>query len=254
MADPHPSGRPGALLYEGKAKRVFEVVPADESEAGSQLWLEFKDSLTAFNALKKGSFQAKGAINRDIAALIFAHLQAHGVLTHFVASEGEREMRVLKLEMILLEVVVRNRLAGSTAKKFSLAEGTPLETPLVEFFYKNDSLNDPFISDEQALMLKVASLEELSALKKQALHINSLLRELFGRAQIELIDFKIEFGRDSQGVIYLADEISPDSCRLWDEVTSEKLDKDRFRRDMDRIEESYREVLKRLRGQNAHRS
>ncbi len=230
----------GSLIYEGKAKRVFEV------PGSGQLWLEFKDSLTAFNALKKGSFNEKGAINRNIASLVFRFLEKRGIRTHWLGDEGQVEMRTRKLDMILLEVVVRNVLAGSTAKKFALPEGTPLEQPLVEFYFKKDELADPFISDEQALMLKVASVSELVELKRLGLQVNAALLELFSEIGIRLIDFKIEFGRDSAGQIILGDEISPDSCRLWDEKTQEKLDKDRFRRDLGQVEESYREVLTRL--------
>lgn len=232
----------GELLYEGKAKKIFSI--PGESET---LWVEFKDSLTAFNALKKGEFGSKGVVNRKIASMIFRYLNRQGVGNHWISDEGERSMICRKVTIIPLEVVVRNKLAGSTAKKFNFEEGTPLETPLVEFFYKNDELGDPFLSDEQAMMLKAAeSYEQLKELKDQARIINVHLRTLFQEAGIELIDFKLEFGVDAGGKILLADEISPDSCRLWDLETGEKLDKDRFRRDLGQVEESYLEVSKRI--------
>ncbi len=228
----------GAQLYEGKAKRIFEVVGRPEL-----LWQEFKDSLTAFNALKKGSFENKGSVNRDITSLVFRFLKKHGVSSHWVMDVGDHEQVTQKLEMLKVEVVVRNILAGSTAKKFGLEEGTPLENPLTEFFYKDDALGDPFISDEQALMLKIVPRQEdLEELKTSALEVNRALIEFFGGVGLDLVDFKIEFGRDPQGQIVLADEVTPDSCRLWDRVTKEKMDKDRFRRDLGQVKESYEKV------------
>lgn len=232
----------GKLLYEGKAKRIHEV--PGESE---MVLMEFKDSLTAFNALKKGSFEDKGPVNRDIASLIFAHLRQRGIASHWVRDEGDRGMVARRVEIIPLEVVVRNVLAGSTAKKFGIEEGRTLAGPLVEFYYKNDELQDPFISDDQILMLGFANEEQIRTLKAQALEVNKALKELFGEAGLKLVDFKIEFGRDPQGKILLADEITPDCCRLWDEATGEKMDKDRFRRDLGRVKESYEDVLSRLR-------
>ncbi len=232
----------GELLYEGKAKRIYKV-PSNENV----LWVEFKDSLTAFNAAKKGSFAAKGILNKQVTSLIFRYLKKAGVMNHWQEDVSDREMICTKLEIIPLEVVVRNRLAGSTAKKFNLEEGTPLAQPLVEFYYKSDPLNDPFISDDQALMLKaVKDREELDELRRQALLIDGLLQKLFAEVGIELIDFKLEFGKTHQGKIILGDEISPDCCRLWDMKSGEKLDKDRFRRDLGRVEESYQEVWQRL--------
>lgn len=232
----------GKLLYEGKAKRIHEV--PGESE---MVLMEFKDSLTAFNALKKGSFEDKGPVNRDIASLIFAHLRQRGIESHWVRDEGDRGMVARRVEIIPLEVVVRNVLAGSTAKKFGIEEGRALPQPLVEFYYKNDELQDPFISDDQILILGFANAEQIRTLKAQALEVNKALKELFGEAGLKLVDFKIEFGRDHQGKILLADEITPDCCRLWDEATGEKMDKDRFRRDLGRVKESYEDVLSRLR-------
>ncbi len=233
----------GALIYEGKAKRLYEAV-------GRPGWViqEFKDSLTAFNAQKKGSFEKKGRINRDITSLVFRYLEKKGVKSHRIADIGETEMLTQKLDMLKVEVVVRNVLAGSTAKKFGIEEGTPLERPLVEFYYKDDALGDPFISDDQALMLKVCrEQKELDELKTLALTVNDALIEFFDAVGLRLIDFKLEFGRHPEtGEILLADEITPDSCRLWDKATGERMDKDRFRRDLGNIKESYEEVAKRL--------
>ncbi|MBX3035134.1 MAG: phosphoribosylaminoimidazolesuccinocarboxamide synthase [Bdellovibrionaceae bacterium] len=230
------------LLYEGKAKKIFRL--AGEPD---HVLMEFKDSLTAFNALKKGSFDSKGPVNRDIASLIFAFLRGRGVDSHWVRDEGERGMVARKVEIIPLEVVVRNVLAGSTAKKLGLEEGRVLPRPLVEFYFKNDELQDPFVSDDQIEILGIASAADLAELKKQALRVNEGLKDLFHRAGLRLVDFKIEFGRDKAGKILLADEITPDCCRLWDEKTNEKMDKDRFRRDLGQVKESYEQVLQRLR-------
>lgn len=235
--------RRGALIYEGKAKRIFAV-------EGHPDWViqEFKDSLTAFNAQKKGSFENKGRLNRDITSLVFRFLSTKGIKSHRIQDFGENDMVTEKLDMLKVEVVVRNVLAGSTAKKFALEEGAPLEKPLVEFYYKEDALNDPFISDDQALMLKVCrEQKELDQLKAMALRVNAGLIEFFGAVGLKLVDFKIELGRHPKtGEIMLADEITPDSCRLWDVKSGERMDKDRFRRDLGNIKESYEEVAKRL--------
>lgn len=234
----------GDLLYEGKAKKMYNVPGQDDL-----VWVEYKDSLTAFNAQKKSSFSGKGAINAAITSLLYARLEKEGVATHFVESVNEHEMVCRKVKVIPLEVVTRNRLAGSTAKKLGQEEGTPLTAPLVEFYYKDDALGDPFISDDQALVMKTVNRrEELDELRNAALKINNVLKKIFLEAGLELIDFKLEFGRTAKGQLLLADEISPDTCRLWDTKTGEKLDKDRFRRDLGRVEESYAEVLKRLKG------
>jgi phosphoribosylaminoimidazole-succinocarboxamide synthase len=232
----------GDLIYEGKAKRIYAVVGQ-----GHVLWQEFKDSLTAFNALKKGEFENKGALNRDMTSLVFRFLKARGIQNHWAGDIGARDMATEKLEMLKVEVVVRNKLAGSTAKKFGLAEGTPLEKPLTEFFFKDDRLGDPFVSDEQALMLKIVETQsELEQLKGRALEINGALIAFFAAAGLDLIDFKIEFGRRAGGEIVLADEITPDSCRLWDQKTNERMDKDRFRRDLGGVKDAYEEVCARL--------
>lgn len=232
----------GPLLYEGKAKRIHSVPGHPEL-----LWQEFKDSLTAFNALKKGEFENKGALNRDMTSMVFRFLAGRGIANHWSCDIGSREMATEKLDMLKVEVVVRNRLAGSTAKKFGITEGAPLEKPLPEFFYKDDALGDPFVSDEQALMLKIVPKQsDLDELKTRALKVNAALIEFFGAAGLELIDFKIEFGRRANGEIVLADEITPDSCRLWDQKTNERMDKDRFRRDLGGVKDAYEEVCARL--------
>ena len=237
-----PSYQRGPLLYEGKAKSIFSVV--DHSQL---LWQEFKDSFTAFNGVKKATMEGKGAINCQIAGSIYRDFAQRGISTHLVVQNSDTTMVTNKLEMIPLEVVVRNRLAGSTAKKFGIAEGSALESPLVEFYYKKDELNDPFISDAQALMLKaVRSPKDLEELKSKALQVNGRLLEIFNEVGVDLVDFKLEYGYDPEGDIVLGDEISPDSCRLWDQKTGEKMDKDRFRRDLGDVLENYREILNRL--------
>lgn len=232
----------GELLYEGKAKKLFSVVGKPQ-----WIWQEFKDSFTAFNGEKKAQIADKGQVNCAIATLIFEKLTQAGVPNHSVATVGPVDMITERLTMIDLEVVVRNILAGSTAKKLGIPEGKVLRVPLVEFYYKKDALGDPFISDDQALLLEVVqNPQDLDQLKTMALQVNQVLQNLFAQAGIDLVDFKIEMGYDSQGNIKLADEISPDSCRLWDSKTQEKMDKDRFRRDLGDVVEYYKEVLKRL--------
>ncbi len=230
------------LLYEGKGKKVFSLKNSDD-----KLWLEFKDQLTAFNAQKKGEFSQKGELNLKIATLIFKFLRRHKIANHYVESVSPFEMIVEKLTMIPLEVVVRNVIAGSLAKKFMMDEGKHLDKPMTEFFYKKDEWNDPFINDDQALMLgAVSDVETLNDLRMLALKVNEGLQELMSAIDIELVDFKLEFGRNSRGQIVLGDEITPDSCRLWDKKSGEKLDKDRFRRDLGNVKEAYAEVWQRL--------
>jgi phosphoribosylaminoimidazole-succinocarboxamide synthase len=232
----------GELLYEGKAKKMFAVQGRPE-----EVWVQYKDSLTAFNAQKKGNFDGKGAINAQITSLLYQKLKSEGVPTHWLADVNPTEMICEKVKIIPLEVVTRNRLAGSTAKKLGKDEGTKIPQPLVEFYFKDDALSDPFVSDDQALMIgAVEKREDLEVLKRAALTINKILRAEFEKAGLELIDFKLEFGRNSKGQIVLADEISPDTCRLWDLKTGDKYDKDRFRRDLGGVEEAYQEVLRRL--------
>jgi phosphoribosylaminoimidazole-succinocarboxamide synthase len=231
----------GQLLYEGKAKKIFDV-PGEPQN----VLMEFKDSLTAFNAQKKGSFDAKGVVNRDIAAWIFKFLDKKGVKSHFLENVGERSMKTRRVEIVPLEVVIRNTLAGSTAKKMGKEEGELLKKPLVEFYFKKDELNDPFVSDDQILAFDITDEKTIIELKRQALMINAALLELFESIGIKLVDFKVEFGKTSSGEIMLADEITPDCCRLWDLKTGEKMDKDRFRRDLGNIDQYYQEVLQRL--------
>jgi phosphoribosylaminoimidazole-succinocarboxamide synthase len=228
------------MLYEGKAKRVWSTEKTDE------VLIEFKDSLTAFNAQKKGSFEKKGEVNCAISELIFKELHNSKVKTHWIEKISETKIRVKNLKIIPLEVVVRNILAGSTAKKMGKDEGAVLKQPLVEFYFKNDELQDPFVSDDQILAFDIADDKTIVNLKMQALKINEILKIVMLKAQFTLVDFKIEFGKDTKGEIYLADEITPDCCRLWDVNTKEKFDKDRFRRDLGKVEESYNVVLSRL--------
>lgn len=228
-------------IYEGKAKKIFAV--QGKTDVVIQ---EFKDQLTAFNAQKVEQMSGKGLLNCQITTLIFKFMQDRGVSTHFMESLSTTSFVTQKLQMIPLEVVVRNVLAGSTAKKFGLQEGIELEKPLLEFYYKDDALNDPFMSDDQALMMKLATEQEIAKIKALALTVNKNMIDLFAACEIRLVDFKIEMGRNAQGEIVLADEISPDSCRLWDKATNEKMDKDRFRRDLGNVLEMYQEVWNRL--------
>lgn len=240
IGDLRGSVKKGDLLYEGKAKKIFSTSDP------KKLIQEFKDSLTAFNAQKKGSFQGKGEINLKITTCIFKFLKARKIQTHFVENIDHQNMIVEKLKMIPLEVVVRNKAAGSFSNRYGIPEGTPLAKTLVEFYYKKDELNDPLMTDDHVLALKLATDSEMKTLKKQALLINKNLKTFFKAVGIELIDFKLEFGKNSKGKIVLADEISPDSCRLWDIKTQEKLDKDRFRRDLGKVEESYALVCEKI--------
>lgn len=227
--------------YEGKAKKVYRVVGKS-----NEVIIEFKDSLTAFNAQKTGSFAGKGQVNLELTTVIYNYLTAQGVATHLLKKLNDNELLCKEVHIVPIEVVVRNKLAGSTAKKFGISEGQTLKQPLVEFYYKSDSLQDPFMSDDQALMLGITTPVELVELKSKALQINQSLIGFFQKCGLDLVDFKIEFGRTSEGALVLADEITPDTCRLWDVKTGEKLDKDRFRRDLGNVAESYREVLERI--------
>ena len=233
------------LLYEGKAKRVW-VSEEPGSKTGSEFLLEYKDDLTAFNALKKGSFQGKGDLNCRLAEKIYRFLESQGTPTHLISVEKPGWMRVRKLKMIPLEVVIRNFWAGSLSKRFGKPEGEALPEPLVEFYFKDDALSDPFLSEEQIRVLKLAPGAEVECLKKAALKVNHELKEVFAKARLKLVDFKTEWGFGEDGKLYLADEISPDSCRLWDMETGEKLDKDRFRRDLGGVDSAYQEVWRRL--------
>jgi len=227
------------LLYEGKAKKVFATEDPDV------LIVSYKDDATAFNGLKKGTISGKGAINNRMTNYIFKKLEEKGVPTHLVEELNPRETAVKKVEIVPLEVIIRNFSAGSFAKKMGMEEGVKFRCPTLEFSYKNDDLGDPFINKYYALALGLATEEEIQAITKYAFQVNEVLKEYFDSLNIQLIDFKLEFGR-YHGQIILADEISPDTCRLWDKDTHEKLDKDRFRRDLGKVEDAYQEVFQRL--------
>ena len=227
------------LLYEGKAKKVFATEDPDV------LIVDYKDDATAFNGLKKGTIVGKGAINNRMTNHIFKILETKGVPTHYIEVLSGRETAVKKVEIVPLEVIIRNFSAGSFAKKMGMEEGIKFKQPTLEFSYKNDDLGDPFINKYYALALDLATEEEINAIEKYAFIVNDVMREYFDSLGIELIDFKIEFGR-YHGQIILADEVSPDTCRLWDKETHEKLDKDRFRRDLGNVEDAYQEVFRRL--------
>lgn len=234
------------LVYEGKAKRLYETEDPDV------LRVEYKDSATAFNGVKKAEIEGKGKLNNEISSLIFKRLAEKGVKSHFIRKISEREQLVRRVEIIPLEVVVRNVVAGSLAKRLGLEEGTPVGQPVVEFYYKKDELGDPLITEDHVRLLGIASSEDLQFLRKQALAVNESLKALFAEIGVRLVDFKLEFGRGRDGAILLADEISPDTCRLWDRATNEKLDKDVFRRDLGSLTEVYQEILNRLRGDISH--
>ena len=227
------------LLYEGKAKKVYTTEDPDV------LIVDYKDDATAFNGLKKGTIVGKGAINNRMTNHIFKILETRGVPTHYIEELSDRETAVKKVEIVPLEVIIRNFSAGSFAKKMGMEEGVKFKQPTLEFSYKNDELGDPFINRYYALALGLATEEEIDAITKYAFIVNDVMREYFDSLGIELIDFKIEFGR-YHGQVILADEVSPDTCRLWDKETHEKLDKDRFRRDLGNVEDAYQEVFRRL--------
>lgn len=227
------------LLYEGKAKKVYTTENPDV------LIVDYKDDATAFNGLKKGTIVGKGAINNRMTNFLFKKMEEKGVPTHLVEELSDRETAVKRVEIVPLEVIIRNVAAGSFSKKLAIEEGTKLKCPTLEFSYKNDDLGDPFINSYYALGLGLATQEEIDKITEYAFKVNEVLIDYFKAIGIELIDFKIEFGR-YKGEIILADEISPDTCRLWDINTREKLDKDRFRRDLGNVEDAYQEVFKRL--------
>ncbi len=231
-----------ALLYEGKAKRVYGT--SDENI----VWLEYKDSATAFNGEKKADITGKGRLNNEITSLLFLKLKDMGIESHFIEKLSEKEQLVKKVSIIPLEVVVRNLAAGSFSKRLGIEEGQPLSKPLVEFYYKDDSLGDPIITEDHIEEMKLATEKEVAILKKSALEVNKALSAFFAELGIRLIDFKLEFGKDAKGEILLADEVSPDTCRLWDIETNAKLDKDVFRRDLGNLTEAYENILARLGG------
>jgi len=227
-------------IYEGKAKRVFAT---DDPE---RLIVDYKDDATAFNGLKKGTIRGKGIINNQMSNRLMQRLEREGVPTHFVQELSERETLVKRVEIVPLEVIVRNLAAGSFSKRYGVAEGTLFDAPTIEFSYKNDALEDPLINSSHVLALRLASAGELETIRSYAFRVNEVLRVFWAGCGVTLVDFKLEFGRLSDGTVILADEISPDTCRLWDSATGEKLDKDRFRRDLGGVEDAYAEVMRRL--------
>lgn len=227
------------MIYEGKAKKVYRTDNPD------LYWVEFKDDATAFNGVKKGTINNKGVLNNQITAIFFKMLEAQGIPTHFVELTGEREMLVKTLDIIKVEVVVRNIAAGSLAKRVGLPEGTKLSQPVLEYYYKSDELGDPLINASHIAALGLATPEQMAIVKDTATRINQILLAYLADKEIDLIDFKLEFGVN-QGQVLLGDEISPDTCRFWDKQTGEKLDKDRFRRDLGNVEDAYEEIFRRL--------
>lgn len=230
------------MLYEGKAKKVYATDDPD------LLIVSYKDDATAFNGKKKGTISGKGAINNRVTNYMMQRLEEQGVPTHFVEELSDRETVVKKVEIVPLEVIIRNISAGSFAKRYGVEEGIPFENPTIEFSYKNDDLDDPLINEYHIQALKLASLEEVESIKQMAFKVNDVMKEFFLQRNVELVDFKLEFGKTSDGSLVLADEISPDTCRFWDAETHEKLDKDRFRRDLGNVEDAYDEMLKRIIG------
>ncbi|GEA14018.1 phosphoribosylaminoimidazole-succinocarboxamide synthase [Moorella sp. E308F] len=229
----------GELLYEGKAKRVYRTGDPD------QYLVEFKDDATAFDGLKKGTIARKGEINARLSALFFQMLSRRGIPTHFIEQTGPRELLVRAVDIIPVEVVARNIAAGSLAKRLGLAEGTPLKRPVLEFYYKSDELHDPMINNYHIAALELATASQIEEMESCAWKVNELLTEFLQPADLVLVDFKLEFGL-FHGQVLLADEISPDTCRFWDGTSGEKLDKDRFRRDLGGVEDAYEEVLSRV--------
>ena len=227
-------------IYEGKAKKVYKT---DDPE---RYIVDYKDDATAFNGLKKGTIAGKGIINNQMSNRLMQMIEQKGVPTHFVRELSERETLVKKVSIVPLEVIVRNIAAGSFSKRYGVDEGMVFEEPVIEFSYKNDALGDPLLNTDHALALKVATRAEIDTIKSYALKVNSILKAFWAECGITLVDFKLEFGKTADGSIILADEISPDTCRLWDSATGEKLDKDRFRRDLGGVEEAYAEIMKRL--------
>jgi len=230
-------------LYEGKAKKVF----ATENE--DYVIVSYKDDATAFDGLKKGTITGKGAINNRMSNYLMQILEKNGVSTHFVEELSDRETVVKKVSIVPLEVIIRNISAGSFAKRFGVEEGIVFDEPTIEFSYKNDDLHDPLMNAYHAIALKLATKEEIDLIKSMAFKVNAVLKEYFIKLGVKLVDFKLEFGRLKDGTIVLADEISPDTCRFWDAKTNEKLDKDRFRRDLGNVEDAYKEMMHRVLGE-----
>lgn len=230
------------MLYEGKAKKVYKTDNED------YFIVDYKDDATAFNGEKKGTIKGKGVINNRVTNYLMQMLEKNGISTHFVEEISEKETVVKKVSIVPLEVIIRNIAAGSFSKRYGVEEGVVLKTPTLEFSYKDDSLGDPLINEYHALALELATKEEIEKISKMAFSVNEILSKFFLELGIILVDFKLEFGR-FKGDIVLADEISPDTCRFWDAKTKEKLDKDRFRRDLGNVEDAYKEILKRLMGE-----
>lgn len=229
-----------SFIYEGKAKQIYAT---DDPQT---IIIHYKDDATAFNGLKKGAIANKGILNNQISEHLFAYLKEHGVRTHLIAKLNERDQLCHKVQIIPLEVIVRNVIAGSMAKRLGIEEGTLPSNVIYEICYKNDDLQDPLINDHHAVALELVSYDELQEIYRMTETINQLLKQRFAAIGITLVDFKIEFGKLADGTIVLADEISPDTCRLWDAKTNQKLDKDRFRRDLGNVEDAYQEILARL--------
>ncbi|MCD7845056.1 MAG: phosphoribosylaminoimidazolesuccinocarboxamide synthase [Oscillospiraceae bacterium] len=229
-------------LYEGKAKKVYAT------EDPQVVIVSYKDDATAFNGLKKGQIAGKGSINNRVTNYLMQLLEKEGVPTHFVEELNDRETAVKKVSIVPLEVIIRNISAGSFAKRYGVEEGIVFDAPTIEFSYKNDDLGDPLINEYHVLALKLATREEIDLIKTMAFKINDVLKAFFAGVNVDLVDFKLEFGKTAEGQIVLADEISPDTCRFWDSTTHEKLDKDRFRRDLGNVEDAYTEMLRRILG------
>lgn len=234
-------------IYEGKAKKVFST---DDPRL---LIVEYKDDATAFNGLKKGTISGKGAINNQMSNRMMQLLEEQGIPTHFVEELSERETVVKRVSIVPLEVIIRNISAGSFAKRYGVEEGIVFDEPTIEFSYKNDELGDPLINDRHAIAMKLATREEIDRITELAFEVNSFMRGFFSGIGVDLVDFKLELSSLPDGSIILADEVSPDTCRFWDSVTHEKLDKDRFRRDLGGVEDAYREIMRRVSGKAGNR-
>ena len=232
-------------LYEGKAKKVYAT------EDPNLVIVSYKDDATAFDGTKKGTIRGKGSVNNRMSNFLMKKLEAAGIPTHFVEELNDRETVVKKVQIVPLEVIVRNVSAGHFASRYGVEEGIAFDEPVLEFSYKNDDLHDPLLNTSPALALKLATREEIDTIKSMALRINEILKDFFAQCGVRLIDFKLEFGKTADGQIVLADEISPDTCRFWDAKTNEKLDKDRFRRDLGNVEEAYQEMMRRVFGEQA---
>ena len=229
-----------AQIYEGKAKKVFKT------DDPNLVIVDYKDDATALDGLKKGTIVGKGVINNQMTNRLMAKMEKAGIPTHFVQELSERETLVKKVSIVPLEVIIRNISAGHFASRYGVEEGIVFEQPTIEFSYKNDDLHDPLLNEYHALALKLATREEIDLIKKYSFAVNDVLKAFWAECGVTLVDFKLEFGKTADGTIVLADEISPDTCRLWDSKTHEKLDKDRFRRDMGGVEDAYAEIMKRL--------